>query len=156
MDIFDYLKEEEELIQADLSDLVKNFPQKTRETVFDEVKLVCDKLRGHCKKQAVLLLDKIQTENGFAANLESTRRSKDKLLSELENLVMVHVDEPGYREYLANILHCAEDYFAVSRQLYAKLKGSLSNKQLEAINSDLRTVIHSDVGFNSLQTPKVQ
>jgi hypothetical protein len=152
-DIFSYLKEEEDLAESGLKELVDGFREKTREEVFDEVKLDCDRLRGYLKKQSALLLDHLKDQGGITAQLKDTVKERDELFADMDNLVMVHVDEPGYQEYLANLLQRSKNYFYASETLYGKLKEVLPKQNLYEINENLRVVIHSDVGFNSLQTP---
>src|SRR6516162_4714567 len=96
-DVFKYLKEEQAFVVASLKELVQNFPEKNREEVFDDVKLVCDKLGGYFKKQATLVLDEVENDNEYPGLIKKTKKTHDRLLDDLENLVMIHVDEPGYR-----------------------------------------------------------
>lgn len=151
MDIFDYLKEEQEMVRKSLKELVDDFSETSREKLFDDVKAALDKLRGYCKKQSVLLVDEIGNLKGLAS-FEATKQKRAKLLEDLDNLVMVHVDEPGYREYLMHLLSFAEEYFEASGKLLGELKEKLPQELHNKINQNLQTVIHSDVGFNSLQT----
>jgi hypothetical protein len=151
MDIFDYLKEEQEMVRKSLKDLVDDFSETTREKLFDDVKAALDKLRGYCKKQSVLLVEEIGALKGLAS-FEATKQKRVKLLEDLDNLVMVHVDEPGYKEYLMHLLSFAEEYFEASAKLYEELTDRLPKELHDKINQNLQTVIHSDVGFNSLQT----
>jgi hypothetical protein len=154
MNIFKYLEEEEDITESKLAELVKNFTQETREEIFDGVKLICDLLRGHGEKQTSLLLAKIpkqDAKNGCQALIEETVKARDLVTSEIGNLVMVHVDEPGYKEYLANLLRCAQNYFKKSKSLYARLPTILSPELIKSIDEDLTMTIHSDVGFNTLQ-----
>jgi hypothetical protein len=154
MDVFAYLQEEQALVLSSLKELVQNFSDKSREEVFDEVKLVCDKLRAYLKKYAVLVLDELEEMKFESPSLKETKERRDQLLGDLENLVMVHVDEPGYRDYLANLLEVSQDYFDTSNRLSKKLSETLPKATLDKLNEKLRTIIHSDVGFNSLQTPE--
>jgi len=157
-DVFNYLKEEQALTIANLSELVQNFSDKNREEVFDEVKLVCDQLRGYLKKQSVLLIDELENKNekGYSSLLKETKKMQDQLFDDLETIVMVHVDEPGYGSYLSNLLKHAEDYFAASQKLFVKLRETLPEPTLNKVNEKLATIIHSDVGFNSIQTPEIE
>jgi cell division septum initiation protein DivIVA len=150
MDIFEYLRDEERLILDKLQDLVHNFGTKSRETVFDDVKLMCDKLRGYSRKQTVLLLDKIEGKNDqYATELKETEKQRNKLSEELDNMLMVHVDEPGYKEYLSNILRYMQTYAEASDSLYRALERA-KPPEIGIIDNNLQTAIHSDVGFNSL------
>jgi hypothetical protein len=154
-DVFKYLREEQAFILSGLKELVQSFPEKTREEVFDEVKLVCDKLRGYFKKQATLLLDELENRNEYSGLIKKTEKTHDRLSGDLENLVMIHVDEPGYRSYLANLLKDCEMYFSASDELFAQLGTTLSKPVLKRINEKLSKIIHSDVGFNVIQSPDV-
>src|SRR6516164_8263393 len=148
--IFKYLEEEQELIQDKLANLVRDFRQSTREQNFDEVKLICDRLRAYCKKQLDLLLDKIQDRTRCQAELEETNRKRASILDDLNELVMIHVDEPGYDDYLVKLLNHTESFFQTSKTLYDTLSRTVSSQVPGKIDADLQEVIHSDVGFNEL------
>jgi hypothetical protein len=150
MNIFSFLKEEQDLVQNELTELVDKFRHRTREANFDAIKLICDKLRGYCKKQLELLLAKIDAESGFKAELEEANNQRERLLSDINDLVMVHVDEPGYEEYLVNLLNHTKDFFAASNKLYAKLPAAISQPALGKIDADLQEAMHAGVGFNNL------
>jgi hypothetical protein len=154
---FDYLDEEANLIEGKLADLLLQMNEKSREQVFDDVKLICDNLQGYCQKQAGLLLDNIITDKQteYSSELEATLKSRDKLITDLGDLVMVHVDEPGYRAYLEGLFDRARTYFGSSRSLYKKLKESLPIDLLNRIDSELTNIIHNDVGYNALQDVKI-
>lgn len=151
--VFKYLKEEQAFVLSNLQELVQNFRDKSREEVFDDVKLICDKLRGYFKKQSTLVFDELENENEYTGYIKKAKKTHDRLFDDLENLVMVHVDEPGYRSYLANLLKDCEMYFSASDELFDKLAGSLPKQVLKRINEKLTNIIHSDVGFNAIQAP---
>lgn len=156
MELFSYLREEEQMAKSSLEDLIKGFGVRNREEVFDEVKAVLDRLRGYIKKQSVLLLDRIVDLDGVeTALLKGTTSKRDQLLAEVGNLVMVHVDEPGYLSYLTALLERTEDYFNNSDKLYAELQKSLPKEGLDKLNDMVTDAVHSDVGFNSLPAPEV-
>jgi cell division septum initiation protein DivIVA len=111
---------------------------------------MCDKLRGYSRKQTVLLLDKIEGKNDqYATELKETEKQRNKLSEELDNMLMVHVDEPGYKEYLSNILRYMQTYAEASDSLYRALERA-KPPEIGIIDNNLQTAIHSDVGFNSL------
>lgn len=156
MDVFDFLKEEQDLIRAELTELVKNFRHKTRERLFDEVKLICDKLRGYVEKQSSLLLTGLPINDDLDSQLKSTQEKREELVGDLNNLLMVHVDEPGYRDCLANMLNRTLDYFTASEELYITIQLYLPKQTRDQMNKDLKDLIHSDVGFNSLQSGAIK
>jgi hypothetical protein len=151
MNIFTFLSEEANLIEPKLNELVHNIANLSREKVFADVKLICDELRGYWQKQGILLLDKLEADSSCAPQLKVVLECRDQLKAELETLVMVHVDEPGYKKYLESLLGKAQAYFGASANLYDKLNQVLSKSSVERLNEECATLIHSDVGYNNLQ-----
>jgi hypothetical protein len=154
MNIFDFMREEEDITVKKLQELVKDFSEETREEGFDKVKLILDILRGHCDKQKALLLDKmteLDKSSRCKRAIEETIEAREHLIAEIGDLVMVHVDEPGYKEYLARLLRTAENYFDVSKKLYKILQETLSQESIKSLDEGLTSMIHSDTGFNTLQ-----
>jgi hypothetical protein len=151
MNIFEFFEEEEELIEKKLGDLVSSFTEDTREEIFDDVKLILDLLKGHCDKQKAALLDKIAEFDGCKQSIEETVKARDLVIAQIGDLVMVHVDEPGYKEYLVDLLKRVQSYFKISETLYKALQNSLPEASIKSLDEAFTSMIHSDVGFNSLQ-----
>jgi hypothetical protein len=154
MNIFDFMREEEDITVKRLQELVKDFFVETREEGFDKVKLILDILQGHCDKQKALLLDKLpelDKSDTCKRALADTIEARDNLIAEIGDLVMVHVDEPGYKEYLVKLLRTTQNYFDVSKKLYKTLQETLPKESIKSLDEGLTAMIHSDTGFNTLQ-----
>jgi hypothetical protein len=152
MDIFEYLEAEHSEIELKLKEIINNYPNWSRERVFDAVKVVCDDIRGHLKKQKFLLLDNIVDDvTKIKSLLDECNKDREKIEQEIGQLVMVHVDEPGYDEYLKNLFIVIEQHVTFTQRLYKTIKQVVSSKNLDRVNAQLQEMIHHSVDFNILQ-----
>jgi hypothetical protein len=152
MDIFAFLEEEVIDIEKKLNELRDHYSDWSREHVFDRVKLICDAIGAHIKKEKSLLVDNVDVTSSEITTL-MTEYNKDRaeLTEEVGQLVMVHVDEPEYQECLAKLLKVVEEHVAFSRKFYAKLKEHMTQSQLDLSNQQLSDVVHHSVDFNTIQ-----
>lgn len=153
MNIFEYFDEEERDIEAKLEALTANYEIWTREQVFDKVKEVCDAITGHLKKQSTLLVSNIKGHDSLSDLYEAAQRDHRKVEDEIGQLVEVHVDEPGYDEYLKNLLNVLHEHIAFSKKLYADIKAKVEPASLDALNEKFNNMILHSTDFNSLQPP---
>jgi hypothetical protein len=155
MNIFDYLKDEGEFIESKLKNLIASFEGESRETIFDDVKLLLDSINGFIEKQKILLFDKLaEFEPTLRTQYKAHNDQLVKMLSELENLTMVHVDEPGYKEYLASLLLRLKELDASLAEISGHLKSNAPAGRLDKINEELAELVHSPVGFNTISQEK--
>ena len=152
MEIFAFLEEEALDIEKKLKELRKNYSQWSREHVFDRVKLICDAIGGHLKKEKDLLTGNVDLHSAQVKELMSEReKDSAKLTEEVGQLVMVHVDEPEYEECLNKLLQAVEQHVSFSRHFYARLKGQMTQGQLDSTNQQLTDVVHHSADYNSIQ-----
>lgn len=152
MDIFSYFEEETLDIEKKLEDVTANYDSYSTEQVFDKVKVVCDSIMAHLKKQTDLLLANIDKTAQIEPLLLECQRDRAKVEEEMGQLVMVHVNEPGYDAYLAKLLKVIEEHVAFSRKFYAKLKEAVPPGQLEKVNEQLTQMVLHSADYNTLQT----
>lgn len=153
MNIFEYFDEEERDIEAKLEALNANYEIWTREQVFDKVKEVCDAIMGHLKKQNALLLNNIKGVPALAGMLADAQKDHLKVQDEIGQLVEVHVDEPGYDEYLKNLLVVLEEHIEFSKRLYENIDKSVNPQDLDNLNAQFNNLILHSTDFNALQSP---
>ncbi len=151
MDIFEYLTAETTDIEEKLVELTNNYATWSREKVFDRVKLICDAITGHLKKQEHLLLKNLSPSASTTGILEECQKDRAGVEEEIGQLVMVHVDEPGYAEYLANLLKVIERHITFSKRLYQSLRGHADKVEMKDINSELNDMVLHTTDYNSIQ-----
>jgi|688.fasta_scaffold178624_2 hypothetical protein len=152
MDIFEYLAAEHNDIEAKLIELTDNYDTWSREQVFDRVKVVCDAIMGHLKKQENILLNNLTKTADIVPLMEGAQVDRAKVEEEIGQLVMVHVDEPGYEEYLSNLLRVIEEHIAFSKSFYASLKDNANPNELKKINQSLNDMVLHTSEYNAIQT----
>ena len=152
MDIFSYFDEEILDIEKKLTDVTANYKSYTTEQVFDKVKVVCDSIMAHLKKQDSLLLSNIDKTPEIEGLMVGCQKDRAKIEEEIGQLVMVHVNEPEYDDYLANLLKVIEEHMTFSRTFYKNLKQHVSESQLAKINEQLTQMLLHSTDFNTLQT----
>ncbi|HEY9733182.1 MAG TPA: hypothetical protein V6C89_14790 [Drouetiella sp.] len=152
MDIFEYLAAEHNDIEAKLIELTDNYDTWSREQVFDRVKVVCDAIMGHLKKQENILLNNLSKTADLMPLMEDAQVDRAKVEEEIGQLVMVHVDEPGYEEYLSNLLRVIEEHIAFSKSFYEKLRANANPGELKKINQSLSDMVLHTSEYNAIQT----
>lgn len=151
MDIFEYFDEEHADIEAKLKEVTENYNSWTREQVFDRVKLICDAIMGHLKKQQNLLLDNLTPSAQLTSLMQDCQKDRFKVEEEIGQLVMVHVDEPAYQEYLSHLLKVIEEHIAFSRGFYQKLRSFAQKSDLNDVNSKLKDMVLHSADYNAIQ-----
>jgi len=146
------LAEEHNDIDEKLIELTDNYETWSREKIFDRVKVVCDAIMGHLKKQENILLNNLSKTPDLVALMQEAQVDRAKVEEEIGQLVMVHVDEPGYQEYLSNLLRVIEDHIAFSKTFYAKLKENANPAELKKINESLKDMVLHTSEYNAIQT----
>lgn len=152
MDIFEYLSAEQKDIEEKLIELTDNYDTWSREQVFDRVKVVCDAIMGHLKKQSNLLLDNLTKTEDLVPLMQEAQTDRAKVEEEIGQLVMVHVDEPAYEEYLSNLLRVIEEHIQFSKSFYARLKDNANPNEIKSINQSVKDMILHTSEYNAIQT----
>ncbi len=152
MDIFEYFDEERTDLEAKLKELTDNYSTWTREQVFDRVKLICDGIMAHLKKQQSLLLDNLTPSDKLAKSTQECMIDRQKVEDEIGQLVMVHVDEPAYDEYLSNLLKVLEEHISFSKRFYKQVRDLADPADLTKINTNLKDMILHSAEYNAIQT----
>jgi flavorubredoxin len=152
MDIFEYLVAEHKDIEEKLIELTDNYTVWSREKVFDRVKVVCDAIMGHLKKQQTILLHNLTKTEDLIPLMQECQVDRAKVEEEIGQLVMVHVDEPGYEEYLSNLLRVIEEHITFSKKFYANLKAKANPAEIKQIDSQLKDMVLHNSEYNAIQT----
>jgi flavorubredoxin len=152
MDIFEYLVEEHKDIEEKLIELTDNYTVWSREQVFDRVKVVCDAIMGHLKKQENILLNNLTKTEDLMPLMKECQADRAKVEEEIGQLVMVHVDEPGYEEYLSNLLKVIEEHITFSKRFYADLRANANPAEIKNIDAKLKDMVLHTSEYNAIQT----
>ncbi|HEY9677980.1 MAG TPA: hypothetical protein V6C76_08215 [Drouetiella sp.] len=152
MDIFEYLVAEQSDIEQKLIELTDNYETWSREKIFDRVKVVCDAIMGHLKKQENILLNNLSKTPDIQKMMEEAQVDRAKIEEEIGQLVMVHVDEPAYDEYLSNLLKVIEQHMAFSKDFYSRLKANANPSEIKKINQSLNDMVLHTAEYNAIQT----
>jgi hypothetical protein len=152
MDIFSYFDDETRDIEKRLDDVVTNYKNYSTELVFDKVKVICDSIMAHLKKQENLLLVNIDKNEKIESMLPDLQTDRARIEEEVGQLVMIHVNEPEYDTQLASVLKVIRRHIEFSRSFYACLKETVPHEQIEKVNDQLNQLVLHSVDYNSLQT----
>jgi hypothetical protein len=150
MELFEYLKEEDQIIEDKLNDLIKNFQAKTREEIFDSVKVLCDLIRAIVDKKSTLVTAKLSNIGVEAPLKEEAINDRQTLLEEIESLVMVHVDEPGFDDLLKNLHKRYHSHRNFWFGMEKKLPTILSPNKRSELEANFKSFSHAITGFNTL------
>ena len=152
MDIFSYFEDETRDIEKRLDDVVRNYKNYSTGLVFDKVKVICDSIMAHLKKQENLLLANIDKNEKIDSMLPDLQKDRARIEEEIGQLVMIHVNEPEYDKQLASLLEVVRQHIDFSRSFYDCLKETVSKEQLDKVNDQLNQLVLHSVDYNSLQT----
>ncbi len=151
MDTFSYFEDELRDIDKKLEDLTTNYKSYTTEEVFDRVKIVCDSIVGHLKKQEHILLVNVDKLPQLESVLQECQKDRARVEEELGQLVMVHVNEPEYDHYLNELRRVIEQHREFCERFYSKLKEELPASALMAADAQLNDMILHTSDYNSIQ-----
>jgi len=151
MDIFEYFDFETNDIEMKLMELNNNYSTWSRGRTFDRVKLICDSIVGHLKKQQHLLLDNLTPSPELNAFMQECQKDRTKVDDEIGQLVMVHVDEPAYNEYLLHLLKVIEEHIRYSREFYQKVRSLASKQDITNVNCKLMDMVLHSSDYNAIQ-----
>ena len=154
MNIFEYFTDEVADIEQKLDELTQNYSNWSKEQVFDRTKEILDEIGGHLKKQNVLLFQNCADVSKQSDLLAQAQRDHAKIEEEIGQIVEVHVDEPGYDEYLKNLLTTIREHIAFSKKLYSEIQSKSSETDLASLNAQFNDVLLHSTDFNTLQPSK--
>jgi hypothetical protein len=143
MDAFEYLKDDGAHIGTKLSEIADNYSKWPQDRVFAETKNVLQSLREHLDKEK-LLVSNLKATKGIEDLLDQSASQIGSIVSEIDNLVMIHVDELGFEEGLESISSKWNEHEEFcERVFYPAIKQRLSKKNIERINAQLEQLVFS-------------
>jgi hypothetical protein len=141
MDVFDYLATDETHLFDKLHETYAQYSVWTRDQVFEETKNNLDGLRNLFHKEA-LLTQNLKDESGMQDILATVDRQRQDILTEADNLVMIHVDEPGFEDGLGAIADKFREHVEYCQNtFYPSVLDRLSPEDRKKINDQLEQKI---------------
>lgn len=137
MNIFKYLKDDGLSIANRLEEACQNYSEWTMGHVFEETKRDLDGITSHFHKVS-LLLNNLKKARAIDGILAEEKDRQDVIKADLGNLVMIHVDEPGFEQALETILAKFENYLQFcNKVLFPALEERLSKRDFQRVEEQL-------------------
>jgi RNase adaptor protein for sRNA GlmZ degradation len=140
MNVFEFLTEEAHSVVRRFNDVVEHYPATadwTWDRAFEETKKDIAMLTEHLKKETVVENNVSQSQD-MAEQMDKAASQRKEINSSIDNVLMIHVDEAGFKEGLQKIaekldLHtnfCTKSYYPLLQQ-------HLSANELQNIEDQL-------------------
>jgi excinuclease UvrABC nuclease subunit len=143
MDIFAYLEDDGAKIGQRLSETAKNYSEWSRDRIFEEAKKAFASVKEHFARE-VILESNIKNGQPIQALLTEASKQKKEITAEIESIVEIHVDEPGFEQALEDIAAKYAQYAQYCKdKYYPAIKKILSADDLKHINEQMEQKILS-------------
>ncbi len=144
MNIFRYLKSDENHLQESLWDVTVNFTEWTQDHVFESVKQNIASINAHIEKKNSLLVSAFRGNDGMN-DIEAKWDDYTNQIHEMINtLVMIHVDEPGFEQLLIRLAQKVDNMIRFCRdEMYPAVREGVSEDDLAGINKRLDQMVLS-------------
>ena len=143
MEIFKYLVEDNASIAQRLTETAKNYSVWTQEQVFEEAKKAFSSIKEHFSSESIL---ENNLKNGTAVQsiLTEVSKLKKEITAEVEQIVEIHVDEPGFEQSLETIAAKFTQYSQFCKEkFYPAIQKVLSVDELKYINKQMEQKVLS-------------
>lgn len=135
MNVFHYLSEDHSAISKRLEETTENYSTWTRDRIFEESKNILQAIKDHFKKEH-LLVNNLKDESGMHQVLSTLNNQEKEIKSEMDNLVMIHVDEPGFEQGLESIAGRFDEHCRFcGKTFYRRVKEKLTAKDLRQVQT---------------------
>jgi hypothetical protein len=143
MDIFTYLDDDNAKIAQRLSETAKNYSTWARDRIFEEAKKAFASIKEHFDKE-VILESNIKSSQTVQSLLAEASRQRKEIAAEVDQIVEIHVDEPGFEQSLETMANKYHQYAQYCKEkLYPAIKKILSADELKHINDQIEQKILS-------------
>ncbi len=144
MDLFQYFEEEHKYIEERLSELEKSYQNWSSERVFVRVTKLFEAIANHFDKQESLLLNELKQITDLSAIINECMRDREKILADIDDLVMDHIDSSEFHDKLSNLLKDIRKHISFSdAKLYKEIKTHISQEKLAKLNDLIKEKIFS-------------
>lgn len=144
MNIFRYLKSDENHLQESLWDVTVNFTEWTQDHAFESVKQSIASINAHIEKKNSLLVSTFRGDDRMGDIVEKWDDYTKQLHELIDNLVMIHVDEPGFEQLLIRLSQNVDNMIRFCRgEMYPAVRELVSEDDLANINRRLDQMVLS-------------
>jgi len=137
MNVFNYMETDSEMLNDLFDELTENYSEWAQDRVFEQSKNALAGVKGHFQKEE-MVINNLKDQRGLEQPLAEAKKERDAIVSEIEQLVMIHVDEPGFEQGLESIATKFKNHRKFSlEKLYPLLKERLSSSDMHRISEQL-------------------
>ncbi|HEY9713901.1 MAG TPA: hypothetical protein V6C72_10550 [Chroococcales cyanobacterium] len=141
--VFDYLNNDMSNIVQRLDATASHYADWPRDRIFEQTKKELAALKIHFSKEA-LLEQNLKNPNGTQGLIDKARKQREVIAKEVEDLVMIHVDEPGFEQGLESITEkLGEHMNFCAATFFPSLKEHLTNDDMQHIGEQLDQMVLS-------------
>jgi|GEM_PF-1106728 hypothetical protein len=144
MNPFDLLEREEQAIIHQIDLLLENYATWSMDEVFANVKAVIDLIRNHIHQKENLVLSRVQSKEGVEDIAKRFYELRTEIDETIDNLVMIHVDEPGFEQLLEKLAQQFKNVVKLSQEeLFPAVESMASQDEIQEINTQLTRLLAS-------------
>jgi hypothetical protein len=140
MNVFEFLTEEAHSVVRRFNDVVEHYPATadwTWDRAFEETKKDITMLTEHLKKESVVESNVSQSQD-MTAQMDKAALQRKEINSSIDNVLMIHVDEAGFKEGLQKIAEKLDEHtMFCTKSYYPLLEQHLSANELQNIQDQL-------------------
>ncbi|CAN5562507.1 hypothetical protein BH11CYA1_BH11CYA1_49190 [soil metagenome] len=143
MNVFKYLNDDGDSIAHRLNETVANFGVWPQERLLEESKRAFASLEGHFEKEQMIVknIDHSEVVIPMSERAEAEIKGMDEAI---DSIVMIHIDEPGFRNALESLAVRFNDHRAFCvNEYYPKLQSVLSEADNEHVNAQFEQMVLS-------------
>jgi hypothetical protein len=140
MNVFDFLTDEANCVVKRFNAVVEHYPATadwTWDRAFEETKKDITMLTEHLKKETVVESN-VSEPGEVSEEMSKAALQRKEINSSIDNVLMIHVDEAGFKEGLQKIADKLDEHSNFcTRSYYPLLQQHLSAEQLQNIQDQL-------------------
>jgi hypothetical protein len=141
MNVFEFLTEEAQSVVRRLNAVVEHYPATadwTWDQAFEETKKDITMLTEHLKKETVVESNIGDAAQALAEPMSKAAEQRKDINSSIDNVLMIHVDEAGFKEGVKKIAEKLTDHTEFcARDYYPLLQKHISANSLQNIEDQL-------------------
>jgi len=143
MDVFKYLEEDKSSIVQRLNETAKNYSVWARDKVFEEAKNDFSSIKEHFSRESILE-NNLKDGKAIQNLLSEVSGLRNEITTEVDEIVEIHVDEPGFEQSLESIAKKFSQYAQYCKEkYYPAMKKILSADELKHIQDQFEQKIYS-------------
>jgi len=137
MDIFSFLVDDGAHVAERLTETGKNYSTWTRDRIFEEAKNLFQAIKDHFSKIA-LLENNLKNPENLKDILVQVNTTRDSITEDVEQIVEIHVDEPGFEQSFEQIAKKFNQFVEYNKQtFFPVVKKNLSADDLKHVQQQI-------------------